>query len=610
MGRHAAADGKTGGVTTRFITALALAALFAWVLPAAGTAFALDPAPMAKPNVTPVSTQVERILGAEDVQHYREAFTLQTGGNWRAADKHIKQIKNTLLLGHLRHQRLMHPTQYRARYSELKTWLSRYRDHPEASRVYRLALKRRGAAGYPKKPARVRRKGSYEDAPTPFKDRRSNASVRRAIARDIAIDRLTKAGEALFVAFDKKRLSHQDLGRLAESLNRAWIDWGTPEKGLAVLTRAAPLARPARITTDWQAGLAAWALQDYAAAQTHFSAVATYREYDELASAGGVWAARAALRGGAVGDVSRLLRGAYDRAPDSFYGLIAARQLGIEVVRNWAPPRYKATTWTQVKGHAGARRAIALSQVGQSERADSELLQAWYRAKAADYEPLLALAYALDLPQAQVRIAESAPKGKTAPLLNLYPVPSWQPTDGFQTDPAMLFALIRQESRFSNRARSRSGARGLMQVMPRTAGYIGRDRRLIRDRQNLLYDAEFNMSLGQRYVNYLKNHKATNGDMIFLLAAYNGGPGNVNKWRRNIDTADPLWFIEHIPLRETRAYVEQVAANYWIYRMAMGLETTTLDRLATGNWPKFEAETLKDAPPPLGTVISDARYAN
>jgi soluble lytic murein transglycosylase-like protein len=593
---------------------IAILALFAAVMSAAlpsGPTYAFEATPLAKPEVTPIAAHVERILGAEDVQRYREIFTLQANGNWRAADKRIKRLSNTILMGHVTHQRLMHPTKYRARYSELKTWLSKYRDHPEAKRVYRLAVKRRGKASWPKKPARVRRKGSYEETAEVFKDRRSHRNTRRSIARDIRNNRLTIAGERLFAAFDQKKLNHQDLGRLAESLNRAWVAWGTPEKGLEILTRAAPIARPARVTTDWQAGLAAWALEDYTAAQLHFTAVATYKDYDDLAAAGGVWAARAALRGKAVTDVSALLRGAYDRAPDSFYGLIAARQLGIEVVRNWAPPRYKASTWAKIKSHAGARRAIALSQVGQSERADAELLHAWYKAKASDYEPLLALAYALDLPQAQVRIAESAPKGKTAPLLSLYPIPSWQPTDGFRTDPAMLFALIRQESRFSNRARSRSGARGLMQVMPRTAGYIGRDRRLIRDRQNLLYDPEFNMSLGQRYVNYLKDHKATNGDMIFLLAAYNGGPGNVNKWRRNIKTSDPLWFIEHIPLRETRAYVEQVAANYWIYRMAMGLETQTLDRIAAGFWPEFEADSLKGAPLPAETILSDARrYAN
>lgn len=566
--------------------------------------------PLAKPVVTPISAQVERILGARDAQLYRDVFGLQASGKWREADRLIKQIDNRILMGHVTYQRLMHPTAYRARYKELRSWLKQYHDHPGAKRVYRLALKRRGKAGYPKRPKAVARKGSQNEAAQAesFKTWRSRASVRRSLARGIRANYLTKSGERLFKEFEKKRLSHDDLGQLAESLNRAWVKWGTPEKGLAILTKAASLVRPVRTTTDWAAGLAAWALEDYALAATHFTAVSENQRYDYLAAAGGVWAARASLRSDQPADMSRLLRTAYSRAPDSFYGLIAARQLGIEVARNWAPPRFSRAKWKTLRDTAGVRRAVALSQVGQSELADRELLQAWYKAKAGHYRAMLALAYALDLPQSQVRIAESAPPGETAPLLSLYPIPSWQPVDGFQTDPAMLFALIRQESRFSNRARSRSGARGLMQVMPRTAGYIGRDRRLIRDRQNLLFDPEFNMSLGQRYVNYLKDHKSTDGDLIYMLAAYNGGPGNVNKWRRTLKTEDPLWFMEHIPLRETRSYIEHVAANYWIYRMAMGLDTRTLDRLAAGDWPQFEDEEQQAQPNTLLSKRADDSY--
>lgn len=566
--------------------------------------------PVMKPDRVPVAAQIDRVLSARDVQLYREIFALQEAGKLAQADKRIKQIDDKLLMGHVLQQRYLHPTAYRSRYSELKRWLSAYADHPGAKRIYRLALKRRGTAGYPKRPVKSTRKGRARSADKPFRDLRSNASVKRSIARDIRNNRLTIAGERILAEHGKKRLSHADVGLLSEALNRAWIAWGTPDKGFAALERGAPIAEPARITTHWRAGLTAWEMERYNAAQRHFEAVLAHSDYRRLAASGGVWAARAAFRAGEPGKVSALLRKAYDAAPDSFYGLIAARQLGIEIFRDWSPPILTDAHWRAISDHRGVRRAAALSQVGQSDLADSELLAGWYRADNDVYKAYLALAYSLDLPQAQLRIAESAPQGETAPLLNLYPIPSWQPIDGFQTDPAMLFALIRQESRFASRARSSSGARGIMQVMPRTASYIGRDRRLIRDRQNLLYDTEFNMSLGQRYVNYLKDHSATDGDLLYLLAAYNGGPGNVNKWRRKIDNHDPLWFIEHIPLRETRSYVEQVSANYWIYRTAMGLETTTLDRLAAGLWPQLEGQSaiaLKQmASPQYSQVTSNA----
>ncbi|MEM6835008.1 MAG: transglycosylase SLT domain-containing protein, partial [Pseudomonadota bacterium] len=512
-------------------------------------------------------------------------------GKWRAADTHIKALDNKLLLGHVLHQRYMHPTDYRSRYSELRGWLKTYADHPGAKRLYRLAVKRRGKARYPKRPIPAARKRSAKSDVAEFKDSRSNRSVRRSIARAISRNTLTKSGERIFAEFNKGRLNHHDVGVLAEALARGWVAWGNPEKGLAAITKAADIARPARITTDWQAGLLAWQLGDHEAARHHFAAVADNTSYPKLSAAGGVWAARAAYRIAMPKDVSTLLRKGYEAAPDSFYGLVAARQLGIEIRRDWSPPEFSQVHWAEISSMAGVQRAVALSQVGQSDLADQELLYSWYRAEDDAYQALLALAYRLDLPQAQLRIAESAPEGQIAPLLNLYPIPSWQPRDGFQTDPAMLFALIRQESRFSSRARSRSGARGLMQVMPRTAGFISADRRLIRDRQNLLYDAEFNMSLGQRYVTYLKTHKSTDGDLLHMLAAYNGGPGNLSKWRRKFDDSDPLWFIEKIPLKETRGYVEEVSANYWIYRTAMGLETKTLDRVAAGLWPKLEPDS-------------------
>ena len=67
-----------------------------------------------------------------------------------------------------------------------------------------------------------------------------------------------------------------------------------------------------------------------------------------------------------------------------------------------------------------------------------------------------------------------------------------------------------------------------------------------------------------------------------MLAAYNGGPGNLNKWLRSIDHRDdPLLFIESIPARETRIYVKSVIANLWMYRQQFEQDTPAVRRLAT-----------------------------
>jgi hypothetical protein len=109
----------------------------------------------------------------------------------------------------------------------------------------------------------------------------------------------------------------------------------------------------------------------------------------------------------------------------------------------------------------------------------------------------------------------------------------------YDVDPALVAAVIEQESRFKPRARSHVGARGLMQLMPRTGRWMG-----ARD----LYDPEQNVDAGVKYIKYLE--KRFNGNRKLVIAAYNGGEGNVQRYG-----GVP-------PFRETRTYVKKVTQNY------------------------------------------------
>jgi len=109
----------------------------------------------------------------------------------------------------------------------------------------------------------------------------------------------------------------------------------------------------------------------------------------------------------------------------------------------------------------------------------------------------------------------------------------------YDVDPALVAAVIEQESRFKPRAKSHVGARGLMQLMPRTGRWMG-----ARD----LYNPEQNVDAGVKYIAYLD--KRFNGDLRKMVAAYNGGEGNVMRYR-----GIP-------PFRETRQYVKKVLKNY------------------------------------------------
>ena len=73
-----------------------------------------------------------------------------------------------------------------------------------------------------------------------------------------------------------------------------------------------------------------------------------------------------------------------------------------------------------------------------------------------------------------------------------------------------------------------------------------------------------------------------------MAAAWNGGPGNLNKWRKATEYMDdPLFFIESIPARETRNFIEHVLSNLWIYRDQLGQKSPSLDTAAAGLWPLY-----------------------
>ena len=149
--------------------------------------------------------------------------------------------------------------------------------------------------------------------------------------------------------------------------------------------------------------------------------------------------------------------------------------------------------------------------------------------------------------------------------------------------------FIRQESRFNAGAENPSGATGLMQLMPATASYVsGRKKYKYKSGRYQLKNPETNIAIGQKYLHKLLGHKAINYDLLSLAIAYNAGPGNLQKWKRRVDfTHDPLLFIETIPYAETRAFVERVLSNYWVYRMQMNKDTPSLDSVAQGRWAEY-----------------------
>lgn len=138
-------------------------------------------------------------------------------------------------------------------------------------------------------------------------------------------------------------------------------------------------------------------------------------------------------------------------------------------------------------------------------------------------------------------------------------------------DPWLIQSLIRQESAFDPRARSRVGATGLMQLMPATA------RRMAKINRHQLKDPEQNLKLGVRFFENLLGRY--DGEIHLALAAYNAGPGKVDSWIKRYPTGNPLLFADVIPYRETREYVAFILRNYYWYQFLNGQQTTEMPLL-------------------------------
>jgi len=555
--------------------------------------------------------ELPRVLSDDDVSRYRKIFSLQEDGNWRAADTLIEALGDRLLMGHVLAQRYLHPTKYRSAYKELRDWMAEYADHPNAPTIHQLALKRRPANTKPPVPP-VNPGGGLTAKPldTPAEvrpPRKATAAAARhkveALQRQIrsqikngwtlAAKRLLQSDEV------KKQFDAFDFDRAQAALANRYFIEGRDEWAYEWASQAA--ARSGRYLPDaqWIAGLSAWRLGKLDEAAGHFQAVAeSPNSSNWMISAGAFWAARAHLVNRNPGEVNRLLGKAasYSR---TFYGLLARRILGMPTVFSWTVPSLEQDAIEAVADTPAGRRALALIEVGEEDRAEQDLRLLVSRRGTDLAHGIMALASRAGMPALAIRLNVALFPGGGGFDGAAFPIPRWTPENGFRVDRALVYALIRQESLFNPKATSWAGARGLMQLMPGTASFVARDRHLRSSKRHRLYDPDLNLELGQTYIEILLNEAHVGDDLFHLAAAWNGGPGNLSKWqRRSNGTDDALLFIESIPSAETRNFIERVLTNLWIYRDRLGQPNPSLDALASGERPVYvalDAQTTKVA---------------
>ena len=138
-----------------------------------------------------------------------------------------------------------------------------------------------------------------------------------------------------------------------------------------------------------------------------------------------------------------------------------------------------------------------------------------------------------------------------------------QQADAKDLDPALIAAVIYQDSKFRDRTSS-AGALGLMQLLPETAHYIARKTGGTQFTTEDLSTPQINISYGSWYLRYLIDHY--DGHKTLAIAAYNAGETNVDKWVADAGGPDRFDETEHIPFPETRHYVKSVLEHERLYR--------------------------------------------
>jgi soluble lytic murein transglycosylase len=289
------------------------------------------------------------------------------------------------------------------------------------------------------------------------------------------------------------------------------------------------------------------------------------------------WRARALLAtaaDGAPGETQRAEARALLHAlvsPLTFYGHLAAEDLGQGQVLPGAPAPLTSLERGKAQSTAGLTRGLQMIALGLR----NEGVREWnFSLRGMNDRELLAAAQEACEREVWDRCINASDRTKgELDLAQRYPTPYRKEllakTREVGVDPAYVYGLIRQESRFVVDARSHVGASGLMQVMPATAKWTAK-KAGIPFNADLMQDREFNIKIGASYLKLVLDDFG--GSMAMAAAAYNAGPSRPRRWRDGPLLDAAIW-TENIPFNETRDYVKNVLVNATVYAQLLGQDS-------------------------------------
>jgi soluble lytic murein transglycosylase-like protein len=537
-----------------------------------GPAVAMNVAPVPYTRIRTQAQNTNGVLTPWDAQLYQAAFTQIDQGDFDGAEASLAQVQDRSLIGYAEYHKLF-SLGYTATYDELIAWLNQYGDQPMAMKVWNLAKR--------KKP---------DGAPDPAFPSLMGPNTTVALPPS-----LTGGGGVQLSATTSLSATRtvSDYNPGAPAIDNADSDL-TPKSARSAYNngqfeQAVVLGK--KIGDHWVAGLADWRLKRYDQALIEFKFVSTDPSRNAWSqSSGAYWAARCALALNDKDTADTYFKIAAS-FPFTFYGLLAEQRLGVTpavtLAKKGLPPTFQGDdrdgltasldddfAWT--KTNIQARRMSALLQIGRPNDAREEVQSAMQHAgDTTERDHWLALAAYNQVPVSQLHATDRLFD------VTLYPIPNYQLAGSYGVDRALVFAFARKESKFNASAKSYSGAYVLLQLMPATAALVENDPTYTKRPSKLLKPAT-NLRVGQKYIARLMESSIVQGDLLRTIAAYNAGPRPVKDAMDNLgNDYDALLVMESIPVAQTRQYVEEVAANYWIYRQIMGKQSPSLVQAAS-----------------------------
>jgi len=335
----------------------------------------------------------------------------------------------------------------------------------------------------------------------------------------------------------------------------------------------------------WRLGWLSWLRSDYVEAVDRWSRIPTSRTASQgYRDASAYWIGRALTERGELDGAARQFAQLVSEAPRSYYGVLASRRApraqpspGRNPVSAQLAATLPADPRELLQADAPWARIEALRAVGLGDHADEEMDET-VRRSLGDPRRLyaLAVAYAQEsrfflslriLRRHFMGVARSAPASLPRIFWELFYPMGWRvelsdAASRAALDPYLVAAVVREESSFHPQARSRVGARGLMQLMPDTARQLAKSRGLPTS-EEALDDPAVNLALGSTYLAALVREF---GEPRLAVAAYNAGPARVREWWKGRATDDVEVWVELIPFVETRGFVRRVMLSWEEYR--------------------------------------------